>query len=119
MNFQADENIDIEIIDHLRKAGYNIFSISEEFPGVPDEDVIKITNKHNAVLLTADKDFGELVFRKGEVIKGVVLVRIFGVPQQEKAQIIFDAFNTHAGDFADRFTVISKKKIRIKRMPMG
>ena len=116
MNFVADENIDTEIIDHLRDAGYEICSISEEFPGVSDEDVIKITNKHNAVLLTADKNFGELVFRKGEVIKGVVLVRIFGVSQQEKSQMILDAFNTHADDFVDCFTVISKKKIRIKRM---
>ena len=41
MNFVADENIDIEIIDHLRNAGYEVFSISEEYPGVPDEDVIK------------------------------------------------------------------------------
>ena len=116
MNFVADENIDTEIIDHLGNAGYEIFSISEEFPGVPDEDVIKITNKHNAILLTADKDFGELVFRKGEVIKGVVLVRIFGVSQQEKTQMILNASNSHAGDFDERFTVISKKKIRIKRM---
>jgi len=67
-------------------------------------------------LITADKDFGELVYRKGEVIKGVVLVRIFGVSQQEKTQMILDAFNLHADDFADRFTVISKKKLRIKRM---
>ena len=116
MNFAADENIDTEIIGHLRHAGYEIFSISEEFPGVPDDDVIEITNRQNAILLTADKDFGELVFRNGEVIKGVVLVRIFGVSQQEKAQMILDAFKSHADDFDERFTVISKKKIRIKRM---
>ena len=118
MNFEADENIDTEIIDHLRNAGYDIFSISEEFPGVPDEDVIEITNKNNAILLTADKDFGELVFRKGEVIKGVVLVRIFGVSQLEKKEMVLDAFNNHAEDFAQRFTVITKKKIRIKPMPI-
>lgn len=116
MNFVADENIDTQIIDHLRNAGYEVLSISEEFPGVPDEIVIEITNRYNAILLTADKDFGELVFRKGEVIKGVVLTRIFGVSQQEKAQMIIDAFNSYADDFDECFTVISKKKIRIKRM---
>lgn len=116
MNFVADENIDTEIIDRLRNADYEIFSIAEEFPGVADEDVIEITNKHNAILLTSDKDFGELVFRKGEVIRGVVLVRIFGIPQQEKVQMILDAFESHADDFDKCFTVISKNKIRIKRM---
>ncbi len=116
MIFVADENIDIEIIVELRERGFHVLSISEDFPGIPDEDVLKTANDHKAVLLTGDKDFGELVFRRGMVSSGVVLIRIFGVSQEEKVRIIREAFRNHADDFVENFTVISKKKMRIKEM---
>ena len=117
MNLVADENIDIEIVRGLRDAGYDILSIAEDFFGISDEDVLEIANKHNAILLTGDKDFGELVFRKGKVTKGVILIRVLGVPQEEKTRIVLEVFKQHAKDFIESFTVISKKKIRIK--PIG
>ena len=116
MNFVADENIDTEIFMSLRAAGYPILSIAEDFAGIPDENVLKVANDHNAILLTGDKDFGELVFRRGLIVKGIVLIRIFGISQEEKAQLVLDAFRYHADDFVNNFTVISKKKIRIKKI---
>jgi predicted nuclease of predicted toxin-antitoxin system len=114
--FVADENIDTEIIEELKKGGYNILSISDECPGVPDEEVLRIANDHNAILLTGDKDFGELIFRRGLESSGVILVRIFGVSQEEKAHKIYQVFKQHAEDFINSFTVIGKNKTRIKRI---
>lgn len=116
MSLVADENIDTEIIEELRETGYEILSISENFPGIPDEEVLKIANKYNAILITGDKDFGELVFRRGQANKGVILIRIFGVPQEEKTRIVLEAFEHHETDFMESFTVIGKNKIRIKRL---
>ena len=116
MNFVADENIDTEIIHGLRVGGFSILSIAEDSSGVSDEEVLEIANKHAAVLVTGDKDFGELVFRRGMFSKGVVLIRIFGVPQEEKVRIVIDAFTNHASDFTESFTVIDKRKMRIKRL---
>ncbi len=116
MNFIADENIDIEIIEILRKAGYTILSISEDFPGISDEEVLEITNNHRAILITGDKDFGELVFRRGKVTNGVVLTRVFGITQEAKARMILDVFINYANEFMGNFTVIGKNKTRIKRM---
>lgn len=116
MIFVADENIDTEIIVELRESGFHVLSISEGSPGIPDEDVLETANDHKAVLLTGDKDFGELVFRRGMASSGVVLIRIFGVPQEEKARIVIEAFRDHADDFVENFTVINKKKMRIKKM---
>jgi len=116
VNLVADENIDTEIIAELRGRGYEILSISENFSGIPDEEVLEIANKYNAILITGDKDFGELVFRRGQANKGVILIRIFGVPQEEKARIVLEVFELHKTDFMENFTVIGKNKIRIKRM---
>jgi predicted nuclease of predicted toxin-antitoxin system len=116
VKFIADENIDLEIIKELRNKGFDIFSIAEESPGIDDEDVLQITNNHNALLLTGDKDFGELVFRREKAVNGVILIRLIGIPQEEKARIVLETFRNHASDFNKSFTVIGRKKIRIKRI---
>lgn len=116
MNFVADENIDIEVINILRKAGYAILSIAEDFPGIPDGEVLEIANNQNAILITGDKDFGELVFRLGRATNGVVLTRILGITQEQKARMILEVFINYANGFTGNFTVIDNKKIRIKRM---
>lgn len=116
MNFIADENIDIEIINILRKAGYTILSIAEDYPGIPDDEILEIANNQNAILITGDKDFGELVFRRGRATNGVVLTRVLGISQEQKARMILEVFINYANDFYGNFTVIGNKKTRIKRM---
>lgn len=116
MKLTADENIDIEIIVQLQKAGYDVISIADDYPGIPDDEVLEIANKKNSILLTGDKDFGELVFRDGRAARGVVLIRLFGMPQEEKARLISDIFKEYAGKFDGNFVVIGKDKIRIKEM---
>ena len=116
MKFVADENIDIEIIEDLRKIRVDIISIAEDFFGISDVDVLKVANENRALLITADKDFGELVFRRGEISEGVILLRIFGIPQKEKVKTVLEVFKDHSSEFEGSFTVIKKNKVRVKKM---
>lgn len=61
MNIIADENIDVQIIDRLRGERHSVLSVAELEPGIDDEPVLRESREINAILLTADKDFGELV----------------------------------------------------------
>ena len=63
MHFVADENLDWPIIVQLRADGHTIIAVVELAPGISDPDVLGIANQQNAVLITADKDFGELIHR--------------------------------------------------------
>lgn len=63
MKFIADEGIDRPIVDRLRQEGYSVWYIAEMAPSISDDMVLKLANDQKALLLTADKDFGELVFR--------------------------------------------------------
>ena len=65
MKFQADENFSRPALLALRNAGHDIRSVAEESPGLPDEQVAELCERDQRVLLTFDKDFGELVFRRG------------------------------------------------------
>jgi hypothetical protein len=77
MKFLADENFPRPAIRALRKAGWDVFSIAEECPGIPDEDVAALCAGQQRILLTFDKDFGELVFHRGlPAGSGVVLFRV-------------------------------------------
>jgi predicted nuclease of predicted toxin-antitoxin system len=116
VQFIADENIDTNIVRQLTEEGYSILSIAEDFPGISDIAVLELVNTHQAILLTGDKDFGELVFHRRKTAQGVVLIRIFGIPEIEKAHIVVEVFKQYAADFDKSFTVIGRNKIRIKKM---
>jgi predicted nuclease of predicted toxin-antitoxin system len=69
----ADESVDRQIVERLRLDGYEVVYIAELDPGIDDETVLDHSRRAKAILLTADKDFGELVFRQHLVHSGVLL----------------------------------------------
>jgi len=59
----ADESVDGRIIDRLRKNNFLVYSIAEQKPSVQDSVVLNLAFHNNALLITEDKDFGDLIFR--------------------------------------------------------
>lgn len=79
MNFLADEGVDRQIVERLRQIGHQVLYIAEMEPGISDDEVLERANDNEALLITLDKDFGELVFRQAKVNAGVILVRLGGL----------------------------------------
>lgn len=77
--------------------------------------VLEEANRSGALLITADKDFGELVFRLGRIAAGVVLIRLAGLSALAKANTISAAFASRAHEMPSAFSVISPGRIRIRR----
>ena len=115
MKFLADECVDRQIVDRLRHGGYIVLYVAEMAPGISDHDVLNLANQEEAILLTADKDFGELVFRQDKVAPGIVLVRLAGLSPAIKAGIVAAAIEDHAGELFRSFTVIMPNSVRIRR----
>ncbi|MEH1942204.1 MAG: DUF5615 family PIN-like protein [Nostoc sp.] len=116
MKFLGDENLDWQIVERLRLDGHEVLYVVEMEPGIPDDEVLNLANNEGAILLTSDKDFGELVFRLRRIAAGVVLIRLFGLSPNDKAEIITNAINQHADELLGAFTVISSKNIRIRKI---
>lgn len=114
MRFVADESIDAPIVETLRQGGHEVAFVTELDPGIEDDEVLALSNDRRAVLLTADKDFGELVFRLGRVMVGVVLVRLPGQPPRRKARIVMDCIERYGRKMVDAFTVIGPRGVRIR-----
>jgi predicted nuclease of predicted toxin-antitoxin system len=114
VKFIADENIDKPIVETLRKSGYIVLYVLEMEPGITDEQVILRANKEGALLLTSDRDFGEIVFRQGRTIHGVILTRLAGLPIQKKSEIVLKAIRKYEKDLYGNFIVINPNLIRIR-----
>ncbi len=115
MNLLADDSVDRPIVEELRRAGYSILYVAEIEPGISDDDVLNSANDANAILLTSDKDFGELVFRQRRASFGVVLIRLSGLSAVKKAEIVSHAFQQYSQEFSKSFSVISGGGVRIRR----
>ncbi|HEY9298614.1 MAG TPA: DUF5615 family PIN-like protein, partial [Phormidium sp.] len=112
----ADEGVDRQIVEHLRQDAHFVWYVAEMEPGISDDIVLEIANREEAVLLTADKDFGELVFRLRRVAYGVVLLRLSGLSPSSKAEIVSNAIAQHAEELLGSFTVITSRTIRIRKI---
>ncbi len=114
MNFFADESVDHPIVVRLREDGHNVLAVAEITPSIPDEIVFTQANQRGDLLITADKDFGEIVFRQRQVTAGVVLIRLAGLSPETKARIVSATIRDHETEMPGAFTVISAGMIRIR-----
>ena len=110
----ADESVDGPIVQTLRAEGHEVMYIAEAGPGASDDAVLAVANEHGAVLLTEDKDFGEMVFRQGKVSAGVILVRVDGLSNRRKAEIVVAALRQLGGAVTRSFTVIAPGQVRVR-----
>ncbi len=65
MKLLANENFPLTSVRILKNAGYDIKAIGIEFAGILDSEVIEIATIEERTILTFDRDYGELIFRKG------------------------------------------------------
>lgn len=114
MNFLADENIDFQIVQMLRERKHTVLYVAEMDPGISDEEVLDLANQKNAVLITGDRDFGELVFRQRKIMSGVLLIRLSGLSSENKALIVAKTINKHLSELSNAFSVITPGTIRIR-----
>jgi predicted nuclease of predicted toxin-antitoxin system len=114
VNLVADENVDAGIVSALRDAGHAVTYVRELDPGIDDQQVLRLAECQGALLLTSDKDFGELVFRQRLLHSGVILFRLAGLPSETKAKILVSALGTHARELPAAFTVIGPRSLRIR-----
>lgn len=115
MKFLADECVDAPIMVRLRDDGHEVTYVAEMAQGVTDQEVLDLANAGVMLLMTEDKDFGELVFRLNQVAEGVVLIRLGGLSTNRKAEIVSKAIGEHEAELIGCFTVIEPSSVRIRR----
>lgn len=115
MRFVADECLDGRIIKRLMADGHDLVVVRSDLTGRADADVLRIAQERDALLITEDKDFGELVFRLSAIHAGVVLVRMHGISGADQAILVSQAVRERGDELRRAFTVIREKRLRIRK----
>ncbi len=76
MRWLVDECLDAALVAHLRELGHDVIYMAEVAPATGDADVTARAQREHRLLLTEDKDFGDLLFRRGARVPGIVVLRI-------------------------------------------
>lgn len=117
MNFVADESCAGPVIRALREAGHDVLAIAEVARGTADELVLERALQEDRVLITEDRDFGELVYARGHSSAGVILVRIPSRARRAKPSIVLEVVTKLGPRLREAFTVIEAGRVRISHRP--
>lgn len=117
MRILANENVSGSVIRDLRRLGHDVLSAKESMRSASDEIVLARAQAEIRLVVTHDKDFGELAFRWGlPAAGGIVLFRLSGKSPDADNRRMVDAL-TGGTDFTGHFSVVTEDRIRTRPLP--
>jgi predicted nuclease of predicted toxin-antitoxin system len=117
MRFLANENFPGDAVAALIASGHDVVWVRTDAPGSADADVLKRAQQEARVLLTFDKDFGELAWRRGLPSDcGIVLFRV-PMPSPSSVGEALAAILASRSDWAGHFAVVERGRIRMRPLP--
>ena len=114
--FLVDESSGRGLCAFLLIKGFDANFAFDVKPGASDEEILKFAENENRVLITNDKDFGQLVFRLLRPTSGVILLRLRDESQKNKQKCILHLLNNFYEKIESRFVVVTEGKIRIREI---
>jgi predicted nuclease of predicted toxin-antitoxin system len=114
MRLLANENIPLSAVEALRACEHDVLWIREKSPGITDIEVMELGNREKRILVTFDKDFGELVFStKQPPASRIILFRIPMISSAYIAKALVKVIESR-DDWEGYFAVVEVDRIRIR-----
>ena len=114
MKFIADECCDTALVTSLRKDGHDVLFVTEKKVGAIDDEILSDSYKEERILITEDKDFGELVYRLKKPTHGIVLLRMAVGERHVKWPRLKKLIDSYGTRLQGHFTVVDGKKFRFR-----
>jgi len=114
LNIVADENLHRGIADRLATDGHDVVHVGDLSPAITDIEVLRLTVEREALMITNDLDFGELVFRGAASHAGVLLVRLADMAFEDQAELVSTTVADHGEALEGAFSVLTARKLRIR-----
>jgi predicted nuclease of predicted toxin-antitoxin system len=117
MRWLADECVSARLVTRLRQAGYDVSYAAELVPSMPDSELLGVARRDNRLLLTDDKDFGELVVRRQWRAPGVVLMRIVSEQPEIRWRRLQAVIERFGEGLYGKHIVVDDRRIRFRQIP--
>ena len=116
LRFLADACCDFNIVKALRKAGFRVDAIVEIAPSASDDEVMDMAIKGGSVLITEDKDFGQLVYASGHEAVGILLLRYNVSSRKRLLHELIQFIQKPGEDLTGVFVVAHPGRFRIRKL---
>ncbi len=111
--FVVDECTGPAVAEWLIACGYETISIFDTFRGSKDIDILMKALKTGGILITNDKDFGDMVFKQNLNHNGIILLRLSNERSRHKIEVLEKLFKINLSELVSNFTVATETTIRI------
>ena len=111
--FIVDECTGPAIAQWLIACGFETISVFDAYRGSKDIDILTMAIKSGCIIITNDKDFGEMVFKENLNHKVIILLRLSNERSWHKIEVLEKLFNTNLAELIGNFTVVTDTTIRI------
>ena len=117
MRIPADENFPGKAVSALRQRGHDVFWVRTDLPGATDHTILRRAQDEKRLVLTFDKDFGELAFRfRLPATCGVLLFRVKMRSPDIVVQVVVSVVESRT-DWAGYFSVVEDTRVRMTPLP--
>ncbi len=113
LKFLVDMGVGKKVEDFL-KVEYNVKCVRDIDPRMPDIDILKIAVDENRMVITMDKDFGELAFNTKLKHMGVLLLRLENASGEKKLEVVSEILKRYSDIITGGFCVYQKGKLRVR-----
>jgi predicted nuclease of predicted toxin-antitoxin system len=114
MRLLADECCEASMVAALRADGHDIVFVIENLRGSTDDQVLNLAYSESRILITEDKDFGELVSRLRRPTHGIILLRFDDKHRAEKISRLREVLKNRSNKLKGVLTVVDENKIRVR-----
>jgi len=114
LNFLVDVGVGRKVEKWLKENGYDVKSVLDIDPRMPDNLILQIADSELRMVLTMDKDFWELVFNKGQNHSGVMILRLEEANGEQKKEIIKEILTEYSNEITNKFCVFQDGNLRIR-----
>ena len=114
MRFVVDESTGAAVVNYLRSLDHDVMAVAEDMPQADDSEILDQAISQERILITNDKDFGELVYRSGRAHRGVILLRLHDESSSNRVRMVKVILEGYADRLADHFIVATDGGVRIR-----
>jgi predicted nuclease of predicted toxin-antitoxin system len=115
MRFLVDESTGKRLHILLEESGHDSIFVGDVMSGFNDAAVLAKAEEEKRILITDDKDFGELIFRLGRPSSGVILLRDPDTRPRKRLEILVKVMKRHR--LEGSFVTLRNDRIRIRKLP--